>query len=99
MSEQKDISVILDEWEALANAATKGPWRHVAGIAIDAVYSEDNTRIADGYGVDMALIASARISNPLLIKALRTLLAEVQPYGVNKKQLEGRTTAILNGEK
>lgn len=31
MSEQKDLSVILDEWEALASAATKGPWNYEQG--------------------------------------------------------------------
>lgn len=111
MSSQKDLSVILDEWEALANAATKEPWftdptgdvgYWIIGTKDGLVANVDDSDLPeDERRANSCFIASTRTSNPLLIKALRRAMSELKHRRTVEHlptKAETDITAILNGE-
>lgn len=82
----------LEQWEALANAATPGPWVEVeedggqwlAGPEIESDYICDTAYMDDE---DMAFVTAARTAVPLLITEvyrLRNQLALVESYGADQ---------------
>ena len=87
----------LAEIEALANAATEGPWT-ASGPFIGAVNApeEDDPIFAEVNGedderaeLDAEFIAHARTDVPALVAALRAVLAEADALDVLAKQSEG----------
>ena len=77
----------LDEWEALAEKASEGPWHPGRGrthrYVMGPVYSIAETGVVDGMPDesvaaierDAAFIAASRTALPTLVEALRAVLA------------------------
>jgi hypothetical protein len=82
----------LAEWQALAEAATPGPWELrgdgdaiVAGpelVAFAAPVGYSNSEIVFNTPADAALMALSRTAIPALIAEVRRLRALVAPHGI-----------------
>lgn len=82
----------LEQWRALADAATPGPWElknygksvYLAGPAIEDIIG----RIQFHAGADAAFIAAARAAVPALLAEVERLTAEVRRYEEAEHQRE-----------
>lgn len=69
----------LDQWKALADAATPGPWRAQVSLGAATLARESGALLAAGQGLfepqDAAFIAAARSAVPVLISEIERLRA------------------------
>lgn len=76
----------LDEWAALAEAATEGPWFIADGdswVHAPSLAAQDEaTEVADvfDFGADGRFIAASRTALPAAVKALRDVLDLAEKY-------------------
>lgn len=94
----------LNQIEAIANAATEGPWSWACRTSADgdhwAVYKGDTAHALasnrDGWGPDAEFIAAARTDVPWLIGQVRFLLGELAAAVADNEKKDAALRAVLD---